>query len=131
MFLGALGNLPFVCTSEKVLTFTGLQSDRSVRYATHEIVGKKQVLEFLGEDLCKVSFNIRFDSSLGFPPNVGLLALREMMRKAEPLRLIIGPEYFGKFVINSVGEERRYHTGAGVCIVASASISLTECCNGS
>ena len=126
-FLGMLGTLPFVCATEKVLTHSGLQADHSVRYAQHEIIGRKQILEFLGENLSQVSFQIRFDSTLGFPPNVGLLALRTMMREGVSYRLLIGPEYMGKFIIESISEERKFHTGAGVCIVAVASITLKEC----
>ena len=39
---------------------------------------------------------------------------------------MIGGEYLGRFVIESVSEERRFHTGAGVCIVAEASVELSE-----
>ena len=126
-FLGMIGTLPFVCSHEKVMTFSNLQTERSVRYAVHEVIGKKPVLEFIGENLSRVSFQIRFDSSLGFPPNIGLMALREMMKEGSSKRLLIGPEYMGKYVIESIGEERKFHTGAGVCSVAVATISLTEC----
>lgn len=126
-FLGMLGDIPFICSHEKVLTYSDLKSEHSVRYAIHEVIGKKQVLEFLGEDLSRVSFQIRFDSTLGFPPSVGLLALREVMREGTAKRLLIGPEYMGKYVINAISEERKFHTGAGVCLVAVANITLTEC----
>ena len=126
-FLGMIGTLPFVCSHEKVMTFSNLQTEQSVRYATHEVTGKKPVLEFIGENLSRVSFQIRFDSTLGFPPNIGLLALRTMMRDGTAKRLLIGPEYMGKYVIESISEERKFHTGAGVCSVAVATISLMEC----
>lgn len=103
-FLGMIGTLPFVCSHEKVMTFSNLQTEQSVRYATHEVIGKKPVLEFIGESLSRVSFQIRFDSTLGFPPNIGLLALRTMMRGGTAKRLLIGPEYMGKYVIESISE---------------------------
>ena len=58
-FLGMIGTLPFVCSHEKVMTFSNLQTEQSVRYATHEVIGKKPVLEFIGESLSRVSFQIR------------------------------------------------------------------------
>ena len=43
-FLGMIGTLPFVCSHEKVMTFSNLQTEQSVRYAMHEVIGKKPVL---------------------------------------------------------------------------------------
>ncbi len=124
---GLLGVVPFVCSSNVVLTFQGVSRELSTRFAHHDVIGRKPVHEWVGDDANKVSFKIRFDSSLNSPPVAGLFLLKKMMETHQPQRLLLGPEYMGKFIIESISEERRFHTGLGVCQVAEATISLTEC----
>lgn len=124
--LGTLGSLPFVCAYGYVLTFSDLSREHSTRWAEHEVIGKKPVLEYVGENLATVSLKIRFDTSLGVPPLVGLLRLKKMRENKLYKTLIIGGEYLGRFVIESVSEERKFHTGAGVCMIAEATVSLKE-----
>lgn len=124
--VGLLGQLPFICSRNLVLTFNSLSREHSVRWAKHDVIGKKPVIEFVGEELSKVSMTIRFDKSLGVPPTVGLDRLQRMLENKKYKTLIIGGEYLGRYVIESISETRKFHDGAGVCIVAEASISLLE-----
>ena len=124
---GLLGLLPFVCSSSVVLTFQNASRELSTRFAHHEVIGRKPVHEWVGEDANRISFKIRFDSSLNSPPQAGLFLLKKMMDSHEPQRLLLGPEYMGKFIIESISEERRFHTGLGVCQVAEVTITLLEC----
>lgn len=128
--LGMLGSLPFVTAYGKVLTFTDLSRDNSVRWAKHDVIGKKPVLEFVGYELSTVSLKIRFDMSLGIPPAVCLNHLKKMLNNGLHKTLVIGGEYLGRYVIESVSEERKYHTGAGVCVVAEATLNLKEWAGG-
>lgn len=124
--IGILGQLPFVCSSDKVLTFTELTRDNEARWARHEVIGKKPILEFVGEGLSSVSLTIRFDISLGIPPMVGLERLKRMLENRQYKTLIIGGEYLGRYVIEGVSEVRKFHNGRGICQVATANIKLTE-----
>ena len=124
--IGTLGELPFICSQGKVLTFSGLSRDLSVRWAQHDVIGKKPVLEWIGEDLARVTLTIRFDISLGSPPMAGLMALNKMMISRKDRMLIVGGDFLGRYVIESISEERKFHTGAGVCQVAEATITLRE-----
>lgn len=125
--VGLLGNLPFVCSSGLVLTYKDVSREVSTKFAHHEVIGKKPVHEWIGEEAHQVSLKIRFDSSLNSPPILGLLLLRKMLESHKPQRLLLGPDYLGKFIIESISEERRFHTGLGICQVAEATVSLTEC----
>lgn len=124
--MGALGSLPFVCAFGKVLTYNDLSRDLSVRWAQHDVIGQKPVLEYVGDDLARVSLTIRFDSNLGVPPLIGLNHLQRMLENKEVKTLVLGGEYLGRFVIESVSEDRKFHSGAGVCIIAEASVNLIE-----
>lgn len=125
--IGTFGNLPFVCSAVFVLTFNGLRRELSVRWAQHDVIGSKPVLEYIGPDLASISMSIRFDSTLGLAPVMGLKKLKGMLEDGTARALVIGGEYFGRFVMENISEERRHHTGFGVCQVAEAKISLKEC----
>ena len=124
--LGSLGELPFVCSMDKVRTFSGLERELSVRWAKHDLLGQKPVLEYVGGELNTVSLKIRFDVSLGIAPKDGLDRLKRMMENKLYKTLIIGGENLGRYVIESISEERRFHAGDGVCLVAEATLNLTE-----
>ena len=124
--VGVLGKVPFVCSHGMVLTFSKLTRERKTRWARHEVIGKKPALEWVGEDLNSVSLDIRFDMNLGTPPIVCLKVLEKMQASKEPHILLIGGEMLGRYVIESVSENRKFHSGAGVCMVAEVTIGLTE-----
>lgn len=126
--VGMLGVIPFYCSDKTVYTFNDLQRSNTMRFAKHEVIGKKPILENLGEDLRSVSFNIRLDQRLlkGVPPAGMILVLYKLMQGGKPQTLLIGGEIMGKYVIEKIEEERKYHTGAGICTVAEVSISLLE-----
>ncbi len=128
--LGILGTLPFVCSSERVLTFKDLSKQTKTRWATHEVIGRKPVVEYIGPDADTISLTIRLDASLGMAPAAGLLLLQAMQESGNSHILIIGGEHFGRFVIESIDEDRKYHTGQGIPLVAEAKLKLKEASSG-
>lgn len=127
--IGSFGKLFFKVSDKKILTFNDLNRTNSVRWAKHEIIGRKPLHEFIGVDSSKVSFSIRFDISPifgGVPPKKGLDRLKRMMENRMYKTLIIGGEYLGRYVIESIDEERPYHARNGVCLVATAKVTLVE-----
>lgn len=126
MIIGTFGRLPFVCAFDYVLTFSDLSRENKIRWAKHDVIGRKPALEFVGEDLMTVSFKIRFDTTLGTPPLICLDRLKRMLENKQYKTLIIGGEYLGRYVIESISEERKFHTGWGFCQVAEATVTLTE-----
>lgn len=124
--IGSLGQLPFVCSRKKVLTFTDLSRDNAVRWAKHDVIGRKPVLEYIGEDTSTISLTIRLDIALGAPPLIYLNRLYRMMKNGEYKTFIVGGEYIGRYVIKNISEVRKFHTGAGICQVALATLELEE-----
>ena len=103
-----------------------MKVERSTRWATHEVIGKKPVVEYVGPGLASVSFTIQLNSLLGMPPIAVLKGLQMLMEKKEAQRLLIGPDYLGKFVIESVSEDRKEHTNLGIPVSGSVTITLKE-----
>lgn len=124
--IGSLGQLPFICSPKKVQTFSQLSRSNKVKWAKHEVIGKKPVMEYIGEDLRTVSMTICFDSNFTQPPTEGIDRLNRMLENKLYKTLIIGGEYLGRYVIESVEETRKHHDGKGVCHYAEVQISLTE-----
>lgn len=126
MLIGTLGELPFITAFGRVLTFNDLSRETGARWGQHDVIGKKPKIEYIGPELNTVSLKMRFDTSLGVPPLVGLTRLQRMMENKKYKTLIIGGEYIGRYVIESIGEERRFHTGVGICLIAEANVTLKE-----
>jgi phage protein U len=124
--LGRYGSLNFICNDKKVQTFNGLSRSRDIRYATHDLIGKMPMLEFVGYGLYKASFTMRFDLSLGVSPAACLAKLQRMMNNKQYKWLMIGGEFVGRYVIESIEEERRIHAGDGLLLVAEAKVNLIE-----
>lgn len=74
--LGILGFVAFETSSHLIRTFNNLQRSGSSRWATHEIIRKKPVSEFLGPGLEQITFNMRLDVSLGVDPADSFIFLR-------------------------------------------------------
>ena len=123
---GLLGKIPFSCSDSRVLTFQKLQVQKSARYASHDIIGQKPVNEYVGPSMTTLSFTIQLRAQLGSHPLVYINMLQDILDSGEAQRLILGSEYFGKYVLESYSEDRKIYTGLGVCVGADVSVSLRE-----
>lgn len=124
--IGALGNIVFTVSSDFVRTPSNIKKSRSARIAKHEIIGSKPKLEFQGEDLVSMSFDIRLDASLGVSPQADINSLSTLESTGEVVDLVIGNVYHGAFLIESIEENTKYTDRSGNIIVAELSISLQE-----
>lgn len=114
----------FEASADLVRTFSDLQQKSTARYAEHEVIGKKPVLEFLGPGLEEISFKVQLLSSLGVDPDKEIKALQEMRDAGEVGQLIFGETKIGKFVITdlSASEGPRDKQGAPTWIEAEINI---------
>lgn len=126
MIPGVLGQLPFYCSSDIVFTFRDLQREVSSRWARHDVLYKKPLLEYVGPELMTVSMKIRLDMSLGVPPILAFDRLKRMVENRQYKTLVIGGEYMGRYILESVSEERKFHGFAGVCTLGEATLNLIE-----
>lgn len=123
---GMFGLVPFTCSTRQVLTYHDLQVQRNARYASHEILGQKPVNEYVGPASDTVSFKIQLRTDLHSSPVIYLPILREMIESGEAYRLMLGTDYFGKYILTSFSEDRKFFNGHGGCIVAEVTLNLTE-----
>ena len=95
----------FEASSDLVRTFSELQQKNSARYAEHEVIGKKPLLEVLGPGLEEISFKLQLMSSLGVKPDEEVKVLQEMRDAGEVGQLIFGEIKIGKFVIVDLSQQ--------------------------
>lgn len=126
--IGMFGLLPFYCAQDAVLTFKDLSRAGKMRFAKHDVIGRKPVLEKIGIDSRTVTFSMQLHSSLlkNMPVAAAILVYTKLMEQGEAQTLLIGGEIMGKYVIESIEEERKMFTGAGICISADLRFSLIE-----
>ncbi|MBR4371361.1 MAG: phage tail protein [Victivallales bacterium] len=126
MLVGIFGALPFTCSAGFVQTFSRFSRTLGEKWAKHQIIGGKPVLEWTGSEAASITLTVRLDASLGLPPSAGMLMLKAMLESHDAYSLVIGTDYFGKFVLEGIEEDRRHFTGAGICLVDEVSLKLTE-----
>ncbi len=127
--LGTFGSLPFVCSNRKVQTFNNMSIEHGERWAQHDIIGKKPILEHIGPDLKTLTFSMRFDVGLGVDPEACVAKLLRMKDNGLRKALVVGGEYLGHFVIERISEERRHHNGLGNLVVCEVAITAKEVAN--
>ena len=126
MLVGIFGMLPFTCSAGFVQTFSRFSRTLSEKWAKHQVIGGKPVLEWTGSESASITLSVRLDASLGLPPSAGMLMLKAMLESHDAYSLVIGTDYFGKFVLEGIEEDRRHFMGAGICLVDEVSLKLTE-----
>ncbi len=126
--IGTLGDVVFETSSEKIRTFDGMKRSGSARWATHDIMAHKPVLEFLGSGMEQISFSMRFDVSLGINPAAELETLRGLRDAGEASQLILNGKPIGehKWVIESLSENWERIDNLGRLLVATVDITLKE-----
>ena len=122
--VGIFGTLPFTCAEGFVLTFRDFKRSMSERWAKHAVIGSEPVAEWCGTETQEIDLTISLNAGLGVPPQAGMLMLRSMLESHEAQRLVIGPEYFGRFVLESISESRKHFSGLGVCLLDDIELKL-------
>lgn len=124
--IGSIGSIAFTASTDKVFTFNSLSDQAEARYATHDIIGKKPLLEFIGPGIKSFSMSVRLDAALGVNPLNELTGLESIRDEGEAVPLVIGDNYKGDFVIKGISSDYRAHDNAGRLLLADITLSLEE-----
>ena len=128
MAIGSLGKVVFETSEKKIRTFFDLKRSASARIGTHDLIGKKPILEFVGPGLEQISMNVRLDVSLGLNPADELKVLREMRDKGEIVKFILNGEPVTEnyWLIEQISEDHRQIDNKGRLLIADLSITMKE-----
>ena len=128
MIVGFLGTIPFIASRWKVRTFDefGRQSDS--RWQSHDIIGQKPLLEFVGPNLEEISFKMLLRKDLGVSPENEVKKLRKLRDEGTVVPLIIGnrPVGNGFWVITSISEKHDFWSKFGNAQSIEVTVTLKE-----
>ena len=124
--IGYLGEVVFEVSQQQVKTFGDLRRNASARLASHDLIGRKPLLEFTGPALESLSFSMTLSSFLGIDPVEEVKVLREMRDQglAVPFVLDGTPQGEGLWLLEGLDETWRYIDNNGTPRVIDCSLSL-------
>lgn len=128
MLVGSLGEVPFIVARGLVRTFSDYSREGSGRWAKHDLIGQKPVLEYLGEGIEKISFKMLLRADHGLNPENEVEKLRKMRDNGEIVVLILADKPVGNnsWIIESIGESVTFWDAFGNARSISIDISLQE-----
>ena len=130
----------FVTSRQYLITFDDYSRNAEGRWAKHDIIGQKPVLEFLGPDTEKISMKIQLRRDHGVNVENMLRRLREMRDTGEAFPLVLGSKVIGNlrkkyifkqsvtpglWVLKGLSEDVKHWAGGHLYIV-DATVTLEE-----
>lgn len=142
MIVGYMGSIPFVTSRQYLLTFDDYSRMSEGRWAKHDIIGSKPVLEFLGPDTESITMKIQLRRDHGVSPEKILKQLRSMRDQGEVFPLVIGSKVVGEaikslllkqdigintglWILKNIGETVTHWAGGNIYAV-DVSITIEE-----
>lgn len=128
MQVGSMGDIPFVVSYGKIRTFSDYGRSGSGRWAKHDLIGRKPVMEFLGPDVEKISMKIQLRTDHCINPESELGRLRKMRDTGAVFPFILGgaPVSDNYWLLEDIGENVSYWRAGGKILSVSVDITLTE-----
>ena len=124
--IGLLGPCVFMVSDQQVRTFSALSRTTSARHVDHDVINQKQVSEFVGPDLEDIEITMMFHGDLGISPEGEVEKLRAVALRGEPVILMLGNTYHGRWTIREIPEEWLYMYSDGGCQVMSLTVTIKE-----
>lgn len=128
MFIGTFGAVVFETSTDLVRTFKDMTRDTNVRLSSHDIIGKKPVIEWIGPGTDTIKFSMQFNSILGVEPSDEEKKLRDMAQTGKVAHIIVGGEPISdyKFIIESISSSGRIYDRDGNLIKSMVDITVKE-----
>ena len=128
MFIGTFGNVVFETSNDLVRTFKDMTRDTNARWASHDIIAKKPVIEWIGPGTETIKFSMQFNSILGVEPKDEEKKLRDMAQTGKVAHIIVGGEPISdyKFIIESISSSGRIYDRDGNLIKSMVDITVKE-----
>ena len=132
MLVGFMADILFIVSSHYSRTFDYDGRGSGGRWAQHDIIGDKPVLEFIGPDVEKISFTMQLRSDYGVSPAKELAKLRKMRDTGKYFPLVIGGKLItdNMWVIESLDESVSFWGKFGGIMSAKVSVTLKEYAGG-
>ena len=126
--VGAFGDVVFEVSSLKVETLRDLRRQSKGRYATHEIIGRKSVVDFLGVEPDEITFTMQLNADLGVDIRAEQKKLLDMLRDGEAQYLVVGGRALGqgRWYLTGLESKVEYTDGRGWATFMTVEATLRE-----
>lgn len=126
--IGSFAGISFVVSSKKVLTFNDMRRSETARWATHEVMNRKPLAEFLGPGQESISFRVVFKSTLNVDPFRTFKKFRKFQNEGKVGALMIGKKTIAnsKFYIEDLQEAYRHIDNKGVIHTIECDVTIKE-----
>lgn len=126
--IGSFGDIIFEASNDKIATVNDFIRSCTGRWGTHDTIGKKSKLEYIGPGVDEISFSMYFSVSFGVNPRNEMNRLLIKSRAGEAETLIIGGLALGvhKWIIESVKQSWLTFDGQGNLWVGQADVVMKE-----
>jgi phage protein U len=126
--IGNYGDIVFETNDKRILTFNDFTRSSGGRWAKHDIVMKKPVLEFLGPDLDRITFTITLNGKHGVRPRHEMERWLIKEREGTAEFLFIGNNALGvnRWVVKSVSQVWETVLNRGEVYSGKVDIELEE-----
>lgn len=127
MMIGSLGSIPFYTSVNESVLISGIDWETSARYAEHTRHNQTDMLEYVGSDPDKITFDIKLSAFLGVNPTKMLDRLNTMMRNHEAVKFVLGTMPIpGNWVITNLQKQLEYLHKDGTLLSVDVKITLLE-----
>lgn len=127
MMVGSLGSIPFYTSVNESVLISGIDWETSARYAEHTRHNQTDMLEYVGNDPDKISFDIKLSAFLGVNPTKMLDRLNTMMRSREAVKFVLGTMPIpGYWVVTNMQKQMEYLHKDGTLLSVDVKITLME-----
>lgn len=126
--IGSLGEVGFETSGKKIKTFDGLNRNATVRLASHDLIDRKPLLEFVGAALETISFTMSLSAYWGIDPVDEIETLREMRDTGMAVPFILDgkPQGDGLWLIEMLAETWKHVDSEGRPRVIECNLTLKE-----
>lgn len=82
--------IKFAVSDEKVLTFRDMERSYSANWQTHDIIGNRPKMEFLGPNMDKIVIEVIADANYGVKPRSTIKKFRVACKKGKVAYFYVG-----------------------------------------
>lgn len=132
--LGAIGTklymdtVIFEVSDKKIYTVSNFKRTNKMNFAKNNVLQKKPISEYVGQELDTISFDIVLRVEFGIDPRTEFDKLIRIQRDGVVITLVIGGKGFGTYRWIITGLDLKFENidAIGYCTAISCSINLEE-----
>lgn len=117
----------FETSDQRILNFANFKREAAGRWASHEVIGKKPITQFVGPGLDTITFTVNLNGNNGVSPREEMNKWLEYARNGEAETLVVGePLGVDKWVVKSISQAWDVIFNRGEIFSGKVDVTLEE-----